>query len=88
MAACKQRSAARRLRFATSILKSRSITGTVADKAGGYAIQGLGGVFVSAIEGSYSGVVGLPVYEIAALLAGAGHPVLVPGHSHIEADDA
>lgn len=42
------------------------------DKAGAYGIQGLGGVFVSRIEGSYSGVVGLPVFETAGLLTRAG----------------
>lgn len=41
-------------------------------KAGAYAIQGRGGVFVEAIRGSYSGVMGLPVFETAQLLAGAG----------------
>lgn len=46
------------------------------DKAGAYAIQGLGGVFVAALRGSYSGVVGLPVFETAALLAAAGIDVL------------
>ena len=46
------------------------------DKAGGYAIQGIGGVFVQALEGSYTGVVGLPVFETARLLADAGIPVL------------
>ena len=50
-------------------------SGEPADKAGGYGIQGLGGVFVSNIEGSYSGVVGLPVFETARLLAQAGIPV-------------
>lgn len=44
-------------------------SGEPADKAGGYAIQGLGAVFVEAIEGSYSAVVGLPLCETAALLA-------------------
>ena len=43
-------------------------------KAGGYAIQGRAGAFVRWIEGSYSNVVGLPLYEAAALLEGAGYP--------------
>lgn len=47
-------------------------SGEPADKAGAYGIQGLGGVFVSNIEGSYTGVVGLPVFETARLLARAG----------------
>ncbi len=41
-------------------------------KAGGYAIQGRAAVFVRAISGSYSNVVGLPLYEVAALLRGLG----------------
>ncbi len=41
-------------------------------KAGAYAIQGRGGVFVEAIMGSYTGVVGLPVFETARLLRAAG----------------
>jgi nucleoside triphosphate pyrophosphatase len=45
------------------------------DKAGGYAIQGRGAVFVESLHGSYSGVMGLPLFETAALLAGAGLPV-------------
>jgi len=47
-------------------------SGEPAGKAGGYAVQGLGGIFVKSIQGSYSGVVGLPVYETANLLQGAG----------------
>ncbi|MFJ4347112.1 Maf family protein [Pseudomonas sp. NPDC089401] len=43
-------------------------TGEPLDKAGGYAIQGLGAVFVQQLEGSYSAVVGLPLYETARLL--------------------
>jgi len=41
-------------------------------KAGAYAIQGLGGAFVESIAGSYTGVVGLPIYETAELLRSAG----------------
>jgi septum formation protein len=43
-------------------------SGEPVDKAGGYAIQGLAGRWVREIRGSYSGVVGLPVYETMALL--------------------
>jgi len=43
-------------------------TGEPADKAGGYGIQGKGGQFVRHIEGSYSGIVGLPLFETAKLL--------------------
>jgi septum formation protein len=42
------------------------------DKAGGYAVQGRGAVFISRIEGSYSGVMGLPLYETSRLLEAAG----------------
>lgn len=41
-------------------------------KAGGYAIQGHAGALVISLQGSYSGVVGLPLYETANLLAGLG----------------
>ncbi len=51
-------------------------SGEPCDKAGAYAIQGLGGVFVERIVGSYSGVVGLPVFETAALLANEGFGVV------------
>jgi septum formation protein len=44
-------------------------------KAGGYAVQGLAGAFVVKIVGSYTNVVGLPLYETLALLAGEGYPV-------------
>jgi septum formation protein len=44
-------------------------------KAGAYAIQGLGAVFVSNISGSYTGVMGLPLYETAEMLRAAGVPV-------------
>ncbi|MGB0938668.1 MAG: Maf family protein [Colwellia sp.] len=44
------------------------------DKAGSYGIQGIGGQFVKSIEGSYSAVVGLPLYETAMLLSECGLP--------------
>jgi septum formation protein len=47
-------------------------TGEPADKAGAYAIQGLGAVFVNRLEGSFSGVMGLPIAETAALLSQFG----------------
>lgn len=43
-----------------------------ADKAGGYGIQGLGSLFITRIEGSFSGVMGLPLFETAQLLMQAG----------------
>jgi len=49
-------------------------TGEPCDKAGSYAIQGIGGQFVTKINGSYSAVVGLPLYETAQLLAKSGLP--------------
>ncbi|MCG8466236.1 MAG: Maf family protein [Xanthomonadales bacterium] len=51
-------------------------SGEPMDKAGAYAIQGLGAVFVAHLEGSYSGVMGLPLCETAALLKPFGlHPL-------------
>ena len=47
-------------------------TGEPLDKAGGYAIQGVGAVFVSRMEGSFSGVMGLPLFETAELLGKIG----------------
>ena len=44
-------------------------------KAGGYAIQGRAGAFVTRLIGSYTNVVGLPLYETMALLMGEGYPV-------------
>ena len=38
------------------------------DKAGGYAVQGLAAAFIERIEGSYSGIMGLPVFETVQLL--------------------
>ncbi|MFG6178020.1 Maf family protein [Halomonas sp. THAF12] len=50
-------------------------TGEPADKAGGYAIQGRAAIFVSGLEGSHSAVVGLPLFETAALLTRQGVPL-------------
>jgi septum formation protein len=47
-------------------------SGEPAGKAGGYAIQGYGAVFVARLEGSFSGVMGLPLYQTAQLLDAAG----------------
>jgi septum formation protein len=47
-------------------------SGEPADKAGGYGIQGLGSIFVTRIEGSFSGVMGLPIFETTQLLNKAG----------------
>lgn len=54
-------------------------TGEPADKAGAYAIQGLAAVFVERIEGSFSNVVGLPLYETAQLLRAFAVPTGVVG---------
>ena len=47
-------------------------TGEPCDKAGAYAIQGYAAVFIADLEGSYSGVMGLPLFETAQLLQAAG----------------
>ena len=51
-------------------------SGEPSDKAGSYGIQGLGGMFVESISGSYSGVMGLPVFETVELLRSAGIEIL------------
>lgn len=58
-------------------------SGEPLDKAGGYAIQGLGGVFVRQLQGSYSAVVGLPLCETAELLSEFAIPCwqALPVHS-------
>jgi len=52
-------------------------------KAGGYAIQGRAAQFVAWLQGSHSNVVGLPLFETAALLAGAGYPLWQPTESTV-----
>lgn len=51
-------------------------TGEPADKAGGYGIQGLAALFIERLEGSYSGVMGLPLFETGELLRQFGIQVL------------
>jgi nucleoside triphosphate pyrophosphatase len=50
-------------------------TGEPRDKAGAYAVQGFAAVFIESLAGSYSGVMGLPLFETAQLLAAAGVPL-------------
>jgi septum formation protein len=74
----RQRLVETRLRFKR--LSRQDIDGYIASgewrgKAGGYAVQGLAGAFVVKLVGSYTNVVGLPLYETVALLAGDGYPV-------------
>lgn len=54
------------------IITAYIASGEPRDKAGAYGIQGLAGTFIKRIEGSYSGVMGLPVFETAQLLKKAG----------------
>ncbi|MCP5156315.1 MAG: septum formation inhibitor Maf [Ectothiorhodospiraceae bacterium] len=56
--------------------KAYCATGEPLDKAGAYGIQGRAAVFVERLDGSYSGVMGLPLHETATLLARAGIDVL------------
>lgn len=51
-------------------------SGEPRDKAGGYAIQGLAATFIERLDGSYSGVMGLPLYETARLLQDFGIKIL------------
>jgi len=67
-----------RLRFkrlARAELEGYLASGEWRGKAGGYAIQGIAGAFAVRLVGSYSSVVGLPLYETVALLDGEGFPV-------------
>jgi septum formation protein len=52
-------------------------SGEPRDKAGGYAVQGRAAIFVERLSGSYSGVMGLPLFETAELLRAAGMPCLL-----------
>lgn len=56
----------------TAEIKAYWLTGEPQDKAGSYGIQGIAGQFVKSINGSYSAIVGLPLFETAQLLIKAG----------------
>lgn len=58
-------------------------TGEPLGKAGGYAIQGLAAAFIERIEGSYSGVMGLPLYETAELLSLIGIDLLIRSRAQL-----
>lgn len=62
-------------RLSGADLEAYLASGEWRGKAGGYAIQGLAGTFVVKLVGSYTSVVGLPLYETLALLDGEGFPI-------------
>jgi len=62
-------------RLADEDIEAYLASGEWRGKAGGYAAQGLAGTFIVKMVGSYSNVVGLPLYETTAMLAGDGYPV-------------
>ena len=76
--AFRQRLVETRVRFkrlSKEDLEAYLASGEWRGKAGGYAVQGLAGTFVVKVVGSYSNVVGLPLYETVSLLGGEGYPV-------------
>ncbi|MFV0512069.1 MAG: Maf family protein [Jhaorihella sp.] len=66
-------------RLAVAEINAYLATGDWRGKAGGYAIQGPAGAFIPWISGSFSGIVGLPLAETAALLQAAGYPLYRSG---------
>jgi septum formation protein len=62
-------------RLSTREIENYIASGQWRGKAGAYAIQGIAGAFVQKLVGSYTNVVGLPLYEVTALLAGEGFEV-------------
>jgi septum formation protein len=62
-------------RLSREDVESYLASGEWRGKAGGYAVQGFAGAFVVKLNGSYSNVVGLPLYEVMTLLVGEGYPV-------------
>jgi septum formation protein len=76
--AFRQRLVESRVRFkrlAAEDIEAYLASGEWRGKAGAYAAQGIAGSFIVKIVGSYTNVVGLPLYETTALLAGEGYPV-------------
>jgi septum formation protein len=62
-------------RLSDAELNAYLASGEWQGKAGGYGIQGLAGALIPWIQGSYTGIMGLPVMETAALLTAVGYPV-------------
>ncbi|MCR4282644.1 MAG: Maf-like protein, partial [Bauldia sp.] len=62
-------------RLSREDIESYLASGEWRGKAGGYAVQGFAGAFVVKLSGSYSNIVGLPLYEVMTLLTGEGYPV-------------
>ncbi len=76
--AFRQRLVETRVRFkrlTSEDIESYLACGEWRGKAGGYAAQGIGGTFIVKLVGSYSNVVGLPLYETINLLGGEGYPI-------------
>jgi septum formation protein len=76
--AFRQRLVETRVRFkrlSAEDIESYLASGEWRGKAGGYAAQGIAGTFLVKLVGSYSNVVGLPLYETMALLGGEGYPI-------------
>ena len=62
-------------RLSTREIDNYIASGQWRGKAGAYAIQGIAGAFVQKLVGSYTNVVGLPLYDVTTLLAGEGFDV-------------
>jgi septum formation protein len=63
-------------RLSDDMIRAYCATPEPYDKAGGYAVQGMAAVFIERIGGSYSGIMGLPLFETTQLLKQAGLPIL------------
>ena len=70
-------------RLSRADLEAYLASGEWRGKAGGYAIQGFAGAFVVKLVGSYTSVVGLPLYETLALLDGEGFPIRAGWATHV-----